>query len=278
MTSLSIGVVSHERSRFAASQGDGGLAARLVTPLAAHDIVVSVMVNTADLLDPAVIAIDTSTVQASLSAELAIERRWAAFLGRTRQPHWWVRHGMQTARRTARRVSPPGAAMVRRLINIELSHLDLMHRALDAGSDWLLLLEDDAHAADVDDCAAGLAGLMRTVGPPAYVNVSASFSLETLGVVGLLHPVGPWQGSVPRTLFGSSRPFTNTVCAILYRREFLVSLVAALDAIPIEPVLPIDWKLNAALMELWDAGLLHDGDCWAVEPAPIDQQSMRTME
>lgn len=275
MTSLSIGVVSHERSRFAASQGPDGLAARLVAPLAAHGVLASVTVNMADLLDPAIHAIDASTIQAALSAELAMERRWAAFLGRTRQPRWWVSHSLQTARRTTRRVRPPDAAMVRRLINIELSHLDLMHRALDAGTDWLLLLEDDAAASDVIDCAAGLAGLMAAPGAPAYVNVSASFPLDVLGVAELVRPVGTWAGSVPRTILASSRPFTNTVCAILYRREFLVLLVAALDAIPLEPVLPIDWKLNAALLQLWDDGVLGDGDCWSVEPAPIDQLSMR---
>ena len=69
---------------------------------------------------------------------------------------------------------------------------------------------------------------------------------------------------------------TNTVCAILYRAAFVRDLLAAMDALPMEPVVPIDWKLNLALMRMFDDGRLVAGDCWQVEPGPIDQLSMRT--
>lgn len=276
MTSLFIGVVSHEGSRFAANQGTSGLAQCLVAPLGGLGVTSSVHVNTQDMFDASAHPITVGAVQAALSAELALDRQWAIFLQRTGQPRWWITHLLQAVRRTSRRLQSPSPETVVRLLNIELSHLDLMRRAIDVGTDWLLLLEDDGAAADVDDCARGLAGIMRHEGAPAYVNVSASFPLDTLGVQHLVRevPDARWQGSHPRRLLESAKPITNTVCAILYRRAFLVTLFDALEAIPLEPVLPIDWKLNRALMDLWDAGLLSPGDCWTVDPAPIKQLSM----
>lgn len=280
MISLFIGVVSYERSRFSASQGPDGLAHSLSVPLRDRGVETTVAVNTGDLLDLGLHPIDHRSVQAGLSAELSLDRRWAAFLRRTGQPRWWWTHLLQTGRRTARRLRPPSTRAIIRLLNIELSHLDLMRRAVRNKADWLLILEDDAATSDVQDCADGIAGLMGLEHPPAYVNISASFPLSTLGVQHLLReiPDAPWVGHEPRRLLASARPITNTVCAVLYRGDFLHSLIEALDSIPLEPVLPIDWKLNQALMNLWDDGVLGPGDCWTVEPAPIRQLSMRPVE
>jgi hypothetical protein len=41
-----------------------------------------------------------------------------------------------------------------------------------------------------------------------------------------------------------------------------------------QPIIPIDWKLNAALMQLVQEGSIGDGDCFTLEPAPIRQSSM----
>ena len=83
-----------------------------------------------------------------------------------------------------------------------------------------------------------------------------------------------WQGALNRILFSASKPVTNTVCAILYHREFLSLLLTKLDELPLEPVVPIDWKLNVALMELFQEGAIRPGSCWVIEPAPVLQRSM----
>jgi hypothetical protein len=40
-------------------------------------------------------------------------------------------------------------------------------------------------------------------------------------------------------------------------------------------VVPIDWKLNIVLMDMYDAGEIVAGDCWVVTPGPVDQRSMQ---
>jgi len=64
------------------------------------------------------------------------------------------------------------------------------------------------------------------------------------------------------------------VCAIAYHYEFLAELVATLEGLPIEPIVPIDWRINEALMALWDEGKVGPGESWFVDPAPIVQRSM----
>ena len=279
VTALFIGVVSHAGSRFAVSQGPNGLAARLVEPMGRHGIDVTVLVNTDDAYDATALPVTDDVVQASLTEQLHLDRRWAAYLDGGRGPRWWGQHGLRWLRRTEQMVRRPGPRMVERLLNIELSHLAVLRAGVASGADWVLVLEDDAASTDIDDCADGLRGLMSCGPPqPAYVNVSQSFTPRELGIEHLLSPApdGPWRGSVPRQVLAADRPVTNTVCAILYRAAFVTDLLAAMDALPMEPVVPIDWKLNLALMELFDAGRLTAGDCWLVEPAPIDQLSMRS--
>jgi hypothetical protein len=279
VTALFIGVVSHASSRFAVSQGPDGLAAQLVEPLGRRGIAATVLVNTDDAHDPAALPVTDAVVQASLTEQLHLDRRWAEYLQGARGPRWWAGHALRWARRVEQSIRRPGPRMVERLLNIELSHLAVLRAGIASGADWVLVLEDDAASTDVDDCADGLRGLMACGPPqPAYVNVSQSFTPRDLGIEHLLSPVPeePWRGSVPRQVLAASRPVTNTVCAILYRGSFVVDLVDAMDALPMEPVVPIDWKLNLALMRMFDDGRLGAGDCWQVEPGPIDQLSMRT--
>lgn len=276
MTALFIGVVSHEGSRFAVSQGPDGLGEQLARALRDRGTDVTVQVNTADLHDPAAVPVSSRTVQESLTEQLHLDRRWAAYLAGSRGPAWWAQHGLRWMRRLDQSIRRPDPRMVERLLNIEFSHLDLLRTGLSSGATWVLVLEDDAASMDVDDCAAGLLGLMANAPQPAFVNVSESFTPAQLGIEHLLSemPGTTWAGSVDRHVLGASRPVTNTVCAILYRSSFVTRLLAAWDALPLEPVVPIDWKLNLVLMGLFESGECGPGDCWQVDPGPIDQQSM----
>ncbi len=297
MTSLFIGLVSHEKSRFAVNQGPEGLTETLAGRLGYLGVTTAWRVNTEDAYDPAALPIDGSVAWASVREELRLEDEWKCFLeadltasraqtakawlvgqaraGRAFWKYWrpWQQAGLSSSQ---------AQRLVRRLINIEISHLTLMREGLDSGADWVLIIEDDASTLDLDDCAQGLLGLMNLEpsgngSAPAYVNVSQSFTNAELGIEHLLTPVEgtSWAGSSPRALLAASRPVTNTVCAILYRSTFLRDLVAEMESLPMTPVVPIDWKLNIALMNMFESGSLRNGDCWNVTPGPMDQLSMR---
>ncbi|MDO9484489.1 MAG: hypothetical protein Q7K25_00285 [Actinomycetota bacterium] len=289
MTALFIGVVSHPASSFAVSTGPKGLGRSLASGLTKRGVQTSVEVNTKNAYQPSMLALDGPAVARSLTAQLRVERHWQAFLRDNLNLGQLMR---ASAARTQRRLGEwfrflrpwhgknkdsAGARRIRRLINIELSHFALMRASVASGSEWTLILEDDASATDLDDCVNGLVGLMNQ-GPrqPAYVNVSQSFSAQDLSISHLLSPVPgvQWEGTQERQLLASSKPVTNTVCAILYRTSFVKELLEVTDAFPVDPVIPIDWKLNVALMVLFEQGSLEAGDCWTVVPGPIDQLSM----
>ena len=272
---LFIGVVSHVGSRFADSQGEDGLAAKLRRSLSGQGMEVAVAVNTENLLDPSTLPVTRHMAQQSLGEQLRLARTWSRYLDQRRGAGWWAMHGLRRVKRSLALTSSDTRA-VTRLLNIELSHLDLMRRGLKSGAPWVLVLEDDAGCTDPTDCAHGLAGLMQGPARPAFVNVSESFALADLGISHLLRQADgvSWQGSVSRQVLAADRPVTNTVCAILYEADFLRSLVATMEALPMTPVVPIDWKLNLALMQMHASGGIEAGACWLVEPAPIVQRSM----
>ena len=203
MTHLFIGVVSHEGSRFAVSQGPGGLAAVLAEQLRSLGQSVLVEVSTVDAYDPVQLPITPAMVSACLTAQVHLDRRWARYLGRARGPRWWATHGLRWVRRAEQLVRPPGPKLVERLLNIEMAHFALLRSGLAIGADWVLILEDDASSVDVVDCAAGLAWLMSSRADerqPSYVNISQSFALDELGISDLLTvaPDASWAGDAPR--------------------------------------------------------------------------------
>lgn len=263
-----IGVVTHEGSGFPEAATEGGAAARLAAALGARGAGTEIQVVREDLWTGQA---TPAMVQASLDAQLALEAAWGRFLGRSRTASWQIEQALRTLGRARRRVSPPAPAMVRRLLNIELAHLTLLRAGVASRAEVTVVLEDDAVLEDPDDAARGLLGLLEL--DWGYASVSASFGSRHLHVGGLLSPAGPWAGTRPRRVLRSSLPVTDTVCAVAYRKAFLPGLVEALDAVPQQPVLPIDWKLNAALMAMAARADLS-GACLLVEPGPFRQGSM----
>ena len=273
---LFIGVVSHAGTRFPDAQGESGLASQLAASFRGRGLDVVVSVLTSNLHRPDALPVDSATVQQTLSAEMRISRQWRRYLGTPTSLRGIGVRGFTWLRRGWQRLAPPAPSTVVRLINIELAHRDLMRQGLESGAAMILILEDDAGDADVADLGDGIMGLTAaTISEGfAFVNLSASFSHDELGITHLLAPTGAWSGCQERTVLAAERPVSNTVCAIMYSRSFLSLLVRALDELPMEPVVPIDWKLNMALMRLHESGQCPPGACLIVEPAPIVQRSM----
>ena len=274
---LFIGVVSYSRTIFPVSQGGNGLGSQLAQELnEQHGVLALLRVNTADLSSSQVTS-DRATVQRALSAELRAEARYSRYLSRPARAKHAIRMAARWTKRIQHVIQSPSPASITRLLNIEASHLDLMKRGLDSGAAYVLILEDDAFCDHVGDLARGLVGFIHGADTPSFVNLSTSFSITELGVGHLLRGGDQscsWQGSDNRSVFIGEKPITNTVCAIAYSRNFLVQLVAELDSLPEDPVLPIDWKLNVALMNLFDSNRMTESKCWWIEPAPIKQMSM----
>ena len=279
-----LGLVTHVRTRFPESAGAEGLVVQVARHLEEHGVKVVVAVHDDDRHTEDLVPLTRTEVKRSIAAEMALEEQWRSFVN-ARQPRWLL-HLFMAARRAYRtvRLAPPwltaseartsGAQMLRRLVNIEIAHLHLLHQARDLEVTWAAIFEDDAHLSDPCAFATSLARFVRDSPSeqPGYVNISRSFSHERLALAHHLTWVGQWDSSTK--VMASDIPLTNTVCAILYRGSFLDTLVPALDRIPVSPVLPIDWKLNQALLDLARAGSLGAGDCWFLDPAPVVQGSM----
>lgn len=265
--SLFVGLVSHEQTTYPQSQGISGLAARVHSGFPGSIL----QVNTANL--SGAVLLTAGMGRRSCAAELRLERQWSSYLGGSA----WYRLVL-AARTLLSRIPGRGvrdAQAVRRLLDIEYSHRDLMQAGFDSGAPWTLILEDDALCDDVEDLVTGLQGLMASDPAPSYVNLSRSFSATSLRVGHLLAPaLGAWQGAEHRSVLVARKPVTNTVCAVAYARPFLERMLPVWDALPIDPVVPIDWKFNAVLMAMYESGSFPLDGCWFVEPAPITQGSL----
>jgi len=285
-----LGLVTYEGSRFSDSRGPDGLVYSVARHLEANGVHTTVQVDASDAYSTSLLPLTRAEVVRSIDAELDLERRWRTYVSPTRSE--MALNAFMTVRRAYRRLryappwrgepgaGDPGPRMLRRLVNIELSHIGLMRAAVECGSAWALIVEDDAHVEDASSFARALAAFAQERGAeqkPLYVNVSRSFTEDRLGIDVHLSEVGPW-GDGPAMAMSSDRPVTNTVCAILYRTSFLGRVLAAFDTIPLSPVLPIDWKLNAAVLRMHEAGSLGAGDCWFLQPAPVLQGSMHSAE
>lgn len=282
-----LGLVTYPGTSFPESSGPDGLLCQLREGLESRGVTVIAQINGDNLYSDHTLDLNRDEVRRSIAAELGLERRWREHLtghqlglgARAMLNLRRLRRSLQLAPPWRSRLGPNdrGPTMLRRLINIELSHLDLLTQGVARGAQWILIIEDDARPEALESF---IDGFLRLIGPesaegaPQFVNVSRSFDEGALGVEHLLTVAGDWDSAGRIRVESASRPFTNTVCAVLYRGEFAESLLSTYSDIPLSPVLPIDWKLNEALLRLVDKGVLGSGDCWTLRPAPIAQGSM----
>lgn len=276
--SIFIGVVSYAGTRFGISQSAEGLGASLARALADHGVRADVVVDTEDRWDGTPLTPDE--IQEALSAQARLEDAWRDYLHSAGS--WSVRERgasiLRWVKRGYRRIAAPNEQFLVRLINIELAHRELWQRGSESGAEWILIIEDDAASTDVADLTNGLLHLLESADSSVqFINLSESFSLEELGVKEILLPSDvPWKGSSRRSVLFGERPVTNTVCAIAYRNGFAAELLRTFSQMPLHPVVPIDWKLNQMLMQMFEQNTLGAGSCLWVVPGPIDQLSMRS--
>ena len=291
--SLFIGMVTHARSRF----NSEGAAVSLVESLELHarnlGIDVVSTVSDRDDYDPERFPVTRRALIHWSAHQAWLEYRWRRYLAAAGDygvlglgldlAKW----GGMTVKRSALSLAPRpwltvgdlvGSRAAVRLINIDLSHLRLMDEAADSGCDWALILEDDAGASDPEEAMKKVAGAMSALAGSraGFVSMSESIGLGELGVEGILTPAANVNDSAlpGGTLWRASRPVTNTVCANLYRTEFLSLVREEIGRQGLLPVAPIDWRLNSALMVLFARGAVDADTCLWLRPGAFVQRSM----
>lgn len=280
---LFIGLITHTHTHFPSARSESGMARQLELALRESSTTVEFEIFDRDLLRPGAIALDKHAVREAIAAESELGLRWRSYL--TGNNPSLALKAMAVMRQTWRmlQLTPPwkrtittgdrGARMLTRLANIELAHVAAMRHAVQSGAKWILILEDDAQSANPQSLASSLASFIEAAnrsGQPSTMNLTESFTLNQLGVRHLLKTKSnPGQPSHWSTS-ASQKLITNTVCAVLYERSFLEVLLHRLESIPIEPIVPIDFKINAVYMNWRDQ---EPGMCWVCSPAPVTQGS-----
>jgi len=276
-----IGLVTHPKSVFPQARTANGLAARLVETLTSLGLVVASTIVDDNPLARNQITVSPKAVRASIREEITVEEKWREYLNsgsisRLMQLQFRIRQIATTLRlappwRRSIDASDAGSRRLIRLANIELAHLRVLDEAVRSESAWALILEDDAQADDASTLGQELAQFLSSA-PDAtpelsMINLSDSFTVDQLGIEHLLA-----EGAETHTwrVRKVDRHITNTVCAVLYRRDLLVRLLEELQSIPLEPVIPIDFKVNEAIRR---AGSDLPGQTWMCDPAPIAQGS-----
>jgi len=267
---LFIGLVTHPRTRFPDSRGSDGLMVQLAGALEPLGISTTTHVEDRDLA-AGMPELSESELADSQRYLLDVQRAWASYCSRggtKLRLEQWV-GGLRGS------IEPATASQARRLLNIELAHVELMSASVSAGAEFTLILEDDADCSDVGALARDLHEMLTRPSPPYMAHVSTSFSPKELSIESLVDSVER-QWSEGGKEFRLKRPVTNTVCATVYRQDFLAALHKLWQAEPLFPVIPVDWRLNALLMRMHAKELLPEGYSSLVYPSPIIQRSLHS--
>lgn len=273
-----VGLVTHPGSRFNAG-GEAVAELNLVVDAlmsAGHEVVS--LVSDRDDYDSDGYPLNVKRRLASAWKQAELETRWRRYVasgGRQSTPAGWdVERVLASTRRCLSAVGIPKAGGdlsevgLRRLINIDLSHLRLCSAAIEDQADVVLVLEDDARFDRSLDMAQFVE--MLTTFPRedlALAVLSRSLSTQELGLASHTTLAGRVDAEDQHWV-EVSPAVTNTVCANAYSLAMARKLVDEISRTGLFPVHPIDWRLNQVLMNT--SGVR----CFWAEPAPFIQASM----
>lgn len=272
MGDLFIGLVTHQRTAHPDSSGPIGLKQTLSDVLMGAGLQIQSRTEERNLL-PATVSISESDLVDSRNMLKHVQRAWSRYRSESTIRAQLQRLGGALRGALRSNLEPASDVAAKRLLNIELAHLSLMESALESGSQFALIIEDDAQCADVIGLGHDLLALIQRDETPFMTQLSTSFSARELGISKLMRePLHTWlNGGIEYALH---RPATNTVCAVLYRRDFLADVVPRWRAMDLMPVIPVDWRLNAMLINMHAGGSLPDGYASIVIPGPLVQRSL----
>lgn len=155
--------------------------------------------------------------------------------------------------------------MLLRQSNISAGHVQLMQNAVWRGDKYLLILEDDFHLSNLTSLKSQLNFVLEVLENNPHlmlINLSESFTNEELGHYGFVQNNFTSPNHSELIVSCLPHPVTNTVCATIYRTDFLILLTRELRLMDEISLIPIDHKINIALMKLIKRGSLNV-DCYA---------------
>ena len=161
--------------------------------------------------------------------------------------------------------------------NISASHLNSMKQSLESGESFVLILEDDFLFTDMEAIIKMLkfaTSVEVSKSKLQLINLSKSFSYQELGFQNFV------ESSIKAVNYPNymidilKYPVTNTVCATLYKSDFLKKLVCELETLKMVSLIPIDHKVNIALNKLIKKGLIDKKSYGSSNPSLFIQGSL----
>ena len=276
-----IGLVTHEASRFNDESQATDQVSVLANLISSMGFKVDLLISDRNDFSASGEVISPLMAVRSAREQAILEVRWANYLKQQSNPdrrasfRAWIRIAGMTLKRSLDYLV--SRRKLRRLANIDLSHMRILERGINSNADWILIIEDDGFIENVGETASLLARILLHLNSlnQIFVNLSESISIEKLGVETLVLDLDNYlDDESDRKLVHLRAPITNTVCANLYSTRFAQSWHLSMDRDGLFPSIPIDWRLNRYILEMVDLCIAQDVDCYWVIPAPVVQGSM----
>jgi hypothetical protein len=144
-------------------------------------------------------------------------------------------------------------SIVLRHSNISHNHISLLSKGIKDGKPLVLILEDDIVFKSLSDVQSGLEIVLSAFkinDEIKLMNISESFSLHQLGLENFCTKMPLPSNLTHFAVYSINYPATNTVCATMYRSEFILDLLLQLQKMNPLSLVPIDIKINLALHRL----------------------------
>jgi len=173
-----------------------------------------------------------------------------------------------------------GGSICRKILrqsNISSGHLALMCSPLNNNKKYSIILEDDFYIEDFSKLISILEFVVSTMEINEnlmVVNLSKSFTFQEMGIKNFTNKSIHFLADSDYKLDILNYPITNTVCATIYRVDFLKILVDELSLLTPKSLIPIDHKINIALSNLIKKKVVSS-DCYgSLEPGIFVQGSL----
>jgi hypothetical protein len=279
---LFLGLVTHQNSAFNSSGESTGALEDLSQQLRSVGLVVETLISDRDDYTGENFPISTDSLRLAAKAQSQLERDWRLFLisraqfpAPTRFAKSFATHVLYQLMVSKRLVGAKGggasqaAKAYQRLINIDLSHRRILEDGLKSGAPVIVVLEDDASQLNSQQ-AQVLIEVIRLAHNQGvdFINLSESISVDDLGISRILARGKNIATEPGNQVVAVDTPVTNTVCANIYGSDFAALFASYLSEDRLNPVIPIDWRLNQVMLD-------HpDTRCWWVRPGLFLQRSM----